>query len=287
MFDKVQRNLITKFDEITVKLSPSHPVMKFVNITNPSIIVIEDPYKDRLIFNTTTFSLELRNLQKNDSGLYTYEIRWDFNITKVVYKLSVLEPVAAPALTSNWSSSNSCDLTVTCRGHDLSLTFSCNRSSCTQLGDFPITPTLVVFARDGYVVCNHSNQVSWRNITLDMPSLCKFTREEDSTQWTVGWMTLLTIGLICAGIAAVCAVIWICRKKLRITEEARPRREDGGGMGDTRGNTVYYAEVFSVGIVQSFIQDAKSNQTSEPQPEQPIIYSLLQPHRPTQQFDVH
>ncbi|XP_041935602.1 uncharacterized protein LOC121697879 [Alosa sapidissima] len=251
---------------------------------NTNHIKIEDKYKDRLIFNTTTFSLELRNLRKNDSGLYTCEIRWDFNITIVVYKLFVLEPVAAPALTlvSNWSSSNSCDVTVTCRGHDLSLTFSCNRSSCTQLGDILITPTLVVFARDGYIVCNHSNQVSWHNVTLDMSSLCEFAREEDSTQWTVGLMVLLTAGLIFAGIVAACVVICICRSK---------RRRTGTDSTD-------YADIIwlshrtevperATGDIREQNERVKSlsNLTPEPQPFPAVIYSLLQPPRP--ESDVH
>ncbi|XP_048123282.1 uncharacterized protein LOC125310152 isoform X2 [Alosa alosa] len=275
----MQRNLIAEFDDIIFHLNPLHPIMIFYH--NKNHIKIEEKYKDRLIFNTTTFSLELRNLRENDSGLYTCGIRWDFNITIVVYKLFVLEPVAAPALTlvSNWSSSNSCDVTVTCRGHDLSLTFSCNRSSCTQLGDILITPTLVVFARDGYIVCNHSNQVSWHNVTLDMSSLCEFAREEHSTLWM-----LLTVGLMSAGIVAAALVV--------MSACLNSNLESTGADASLWHSTVQFShltEVLQRAAGGSREQDERAKSlsylTHEPQPFQAVIYSFLPPPRP--ESDVH
>ena len=47
-------------------------------------------HKDRVEFNKETFSLELKNLQKNDSGLYRGEISAGKTEFNVEYKLSVL-----------------------------------------------------------------------------------------------------------------------------------------------------------------------------------------------------
>ena len=47
-------------------------------------------HKDRVEFNKETFSLELKNLQKNDSGLYRGEISAVETEVKVEYRLSVL-----------------------------------------------------------------------------------------------------------------------------------------------------------------------------------------------------
>ena len=47
-------------------------------------------HEDRVEFNKETFSLELKNLQKNDSGLYRGEINADETEVKAEYKLSVL-----------------------------------------------------------------------------------------------------------------------------------------------------------------------------------------------------
>lgn len=87
IFEKVQRNLIAEFDDIGFKMKSS-PIIRFFHHSNN--LIIEKRYKSRLIFNTTTFSLELKNLQKNDSGLYECQIRWNENITTVMYELFVL-----------------------------------------------------------------------------------------------------------------------------------------------------------------------------------------------------
>ena len=47
-------------------------------------------HQDRVEFNNETFSLELKNLQKNDSGLYKGEINADETEVKAEYRLSVL-----------------------------------------------------------------------------------------------------------------------------------------------------------------------------------------------------
>ena len=47
-------------------------------------------HKDRVEFNNETFSLELKNLQKNDSGLYRGEISAGETQVKTEYMLSVL-----------------------------------------------------------------------------------------------------------------------------------------------------------------------------------------------------
>ena len=47
-------------------------------------------HKDRVEFNKETFSLELKNLQKNDSGLYRGEISTVETEVKTEYRLSVL-----------------------------------------------------------------------------------------------------------------------------------------------------------------------------------------------------
>lgn len=87
MLDKVQRNLITEFDDIQFKLNSSN-IMTFVS--HGSRLIIENRYKGRLTFNATIISLELKNLQRNDSGLYECIIRWNQNTTTLMYRLSVL-----------------------------------------------------------------------------------------------------------------------------------------------------------------------------------------------------
>ena len=51
---------------------------------------IKDPYKGRVEFDRTTFSLELTNLRKNDSGLYKGEINAEGGKAVSEYRLNVL-----------------------------------------------------------------------------------------------------------------------------------------------------------------------------------------------------
>lgn len=88
IFEKVQKYLITEFDEISCKMNSSYNIMRFFQLHND--LIIDDGYKDRFFFDTTTFSLELRNVQKTDSGLYTFVIRRNATRTTLMYKLSVL-----------------------------------------------------------------------------------------------------------------------------------------------------------------------------------------------------
>ncbi|XP_062410092.1 CD48 antigen-like [Sardina pilchardus] len=134
----------------------------------------------RVQFNNETFSLEVKNLQKNDSGLYSGEIisTSEENI-RMEYKLSVLDPVEAPvqSVVSNWSSSDSCNVMVTCRGRDLSLTSTCNSSICSPEGGASDDSTLTISVREGVVICNYSNPVSWKHATLEIKPLCPINSE--------------------------------------------------------------------------------------------------------------
>ncbi|KAI4901606.1 hypothetical protein NFI96_027815, partial [Prochilodus magdalenae] len=88
-------------------------------------------YEDRVEFNERTYSLTLKNLQKNDSGLY--EARASNHKATVVtqYNLSVLDPVEDPVLTHQIIR-DTCNITLTCRGHDLSINSSCYNETCEE-----------------------------------------------------------------------------------------------------------------------------------------------------------
>uniref|UniRef100_A0AAY4A5J4 Immunoglobulin V-set domain-containing protein n=1 Tax=Denticeps clupeoides TaxID=299321 RepID=A0AAY4A5J4_9TELE len=135
------------------------------------ILEIKDNYKDKVLFNKATFSLLVKNLQKNDSGIYTAEGSGSQVLAK--YSLSVLEPVEAPVLTlvTYWSTSDSCNVTVSCTGGDRSLMSSCDSSFCTPEGGASTDSTLSLSVRDDIIVCNHSNPVSWKKQTIEM-NLC-------------------------------------------------------------------------------------------------------------------
>ncbi|KAL6468220.1 hypothetical protein MHYP_G00238970 [Metynnis hypsauchen] len=79
-----------EFDELYWVVNGSKDILKYSSVTKKTK---EYPgYEGRVEFNETTYSLTLKNLQKNDSGLYeaktsSYELKIVVN-----YTLSVLEP---------------------------------------------------------------------------------------------------------------------------------------------------------------------------------------------------
>ena len=87
--------------------------------------------------------------------------------------------VTAPVLTveSVSSSGDLCNVTVTCRAGDLSLTSTCDISTCTQ-EEQTAPSSLAIFIKDGVIICNHSNPVSWHHATVELETLCQSTQHK-------------------------------------------------------------------------------------------------------------
>ncbi|XP_029561665.1 SLAM family member 5 isoform X2 [Salmo trutta] len=153
-------NIVRCSDTLSVKVSPE--------------------YNNRVEFYQGNFSLLLKNLQQNDSGPYTAVLNGDKEKTIIAYQLIVQERVEPPVLTvdSNSSINATCNVTVTCRGQNTSVTSSCNSSTCSQVGgesrraETSTAPLLSVYVAGGSIICNHSNQVSLANHTKEIVELC-------------------------------------------------------------------------------------------------------------------
>uniref|UniRef100_A0A3B1J999 Immunoglobulin subtype domain-containing protein n=1 Tax=Astyanax mexicanus TaxID=7994 RepID=A0A3B1J999_ASTMX len=143
-----------------------------------------NPYKDRVEFNEETYSLTLNNLQKTDSGRYEAIIPGQKETTVAQYDLSVLDPVEAPVLTL-YKSADSCNSTLTCRGHDLSINSTCYKETCEEKEvTSPGGVALFLSIKDnGVIICNHSNPVSWKQENITFTELCAHTGTHTHTQW--------------------------------------------------------------------------------------------------------
>ncbi|XP_071217084.1 SLAM family member 5-like [Salvelinus alpinus] len=141
---------------------------------------VSPEYNNRVEFYKGNFSLLLKNLQEGDSGPYTAVVSGDKENTIIAYQLIVQERVEPPVLTVDSVSSinTTCNMTVTCRGQNTSVTSSCNSSTCSQVGgesrgaETSTVPLLSVYVAGGSIICNHSNQVSWANDTKEIVELC-------------------------------------------------------------------------------------------------------------------
>ncbi|KAI4877590.1 hypothetical protein NFI96_003847, partial [Prochilodus magdalenae] len=128
-------------------------------------------YEDRVEFDNRTYSLILKNLQKTDGGLYEASAS-NARLTGVAeHRLSVLDPVEAPVLSQ---SSDTCSITLTCRGHFLSIHSSCYKNTCEEKEvTSPGGVTLSLSVRGSSIICNHSNPASWKEALLEMGELAQ------------------------------------------------------------------------------------------------------------------
>uniref|UniRef100_A0A4W5LS16 Immunoglobulin V-set domain-containing protein n=1 Tax=Hucho hucho TaxID=62062 RepID=A0A4W5LS16_9TELE len=137
-------------------------------------------YQGRAEFIEGNFSLLLKNLTEGDSGCYTAAVSAKRNKDVAKYQISVQERVEPPVLTVNSVSSinTTCNVTVTCRGQNTSVTSSCNSRTCSQVrgesrgAENSTVPLLSVYVAGGSIICNHSNQVSWAKDTKEIKTIC-------------------------------------------------------------------------------------------------------------------
>ncbi|KAL7851017.1 hypothetical protein AOLI_G00213730 [Acnodon oligacanthus] len=171
---------IPEFEELSWVFNRSTNVQKYYNETKKTKQY--RAYEGRVEFNEETYSLTLKNLQKTDSGLYEAKTS-GYVITAVAeYKLSVLDPVEPPVLTPELNC-DTCNITLTCRGHDISINSSCYNETCeakevTSHGGV----VLSLSVNGSTIICNHSNPVSWKQKVLEMDELKQHCAEARSTE---------------------------------------------------------------------------------------------------------
>ncbi|KAG7231694.1 hypothetical protein INR49_010471 [Caranx melampygus] len=130
------------------------------------------------------------------------------------------DPVSPVKLTvdSVTNSSDSCDLTVTCRSldsHQISIntTVTCNTTTCSQEGGEELKlqflgATLHVYLMNDTIICDHSNQVSWTSDSIMVdPSLCVPPPGPESLSAGVSLCLVKTVVFSVALIIMVAAVI--------------------------------------------------------------------------------
>ncbi|XP_066508143.1 SLAM family member 5-like [Hoplias malabaricus] len=186
------RTLFWKFNKTENILEYSK---KYKDITPSSRL------KDRVEFNNETYSLTLKNLQKTDSGLWEAIAAGEKDTVVAVYTLSVLDPVEAPVLTSSPEQSNSdpCNITVSCSGHDSSISSVCYNKTCPETNKtWNKTIVLSLFTNGSFIICNHSNPVSWKKAVLEMSQVCVDKGSDNKQKKGTGtsWPFLAVFGLL-------------------------------------------------------------------------------------------
>ncbi|XP_036412436.1 SLAM family member 9-like [Colossoma macropomum] len=173
-------------------------------------------YEARVEFNEETYSLTLKNLQKTDSGLYEAKVSADKVTVVANYTLSVLDPVEAPVLTHQLSR-DTCNITLTCRGHDLSISSSCYKETCEEKEvTLPGGVAISLSVSGSTIICNHSNPASWKTDVLELKELERLCDDGLTVRVVVGVVVVIIL---------IVAFIVIYRNQERLREFWRQRRE--------------------------------------------------------------
>ncbi|XP_076004516.1 uncharacterized protein LOC142998965 isoform X5 [Genypterus blacodes] len=207
---ELQKPLPSEFDNFQWKTSTIIPPVVLVRPnSNP---LINPSYSGRVEFSDQDFSLRLKNLQASDSGDFTAGCLLSvFNLSLVisaVYKVTVQEPVSPVDLTvtSVSSSEDSCNLTVTCTPLDshINTTFRCDYHTCYkehETSEVTTTNSLEVYWSHGLIICNHSNQVSWTNKSMEVKPPCKSPAVIPPVGLIVGIVIAVAVcGGVCGGV---------------------------------------------------------------------------------------
>ncbi|XP_049334375.1 uncharacterized protein LOC103047872 [Astyanax mexicanus] len=156
---------------------------KNIIIFNQENVVKYGDFKARMEFSQETCMLTLNNLKKTDSGLYEAIASADTDKSVAEYSLTVMDPVDPPVLTYT-RSADPCNITLTCRGHDLSINSSCYNETCEEKEVTSGGVTLSLSVRDGAIICNCSNPVSSKQKNITFTELCAHTEQHLNRVYT-------------------------------------------------------------------------------------------------------
>uniref|UniRef100_A0A3Q3LV49 Immunoglobulin V-set domain-containing protein n=1 Tax=Mastacembelus armatus TaxID=205130 RepID=A0A3Q3LV49_9TELE len=198
----VMKDGFHELDVVLWRFNINSILVRFVPGKEP---IVSDVYTGRVEFPQKKYSVTLKNLQESDSGVYTAQLIGSAETQTVgEHKVTVQgrfvntetlinTPVSPVKLTvdSVSSSSDSCNLTVTCSTQDSDITsrVTCDTTTCHQEGGESSKVTtsgasLRLYLVNSTINCNHSNQVSWTNDTKETGQACLLPPGKNQRDWT-------------------------------------------------------------------------------------------------------
>ncbi|XP_033182337.1 uncharacterized protein LOC113171912 isoform X4 [Anabas testudineus] len=210
VLDVIKANVPEKFILLVWKFNGSDVLVTYSPGGEPTVF-------EGVEFSVKNYSVKLKNLQKTDSRVYTARVTASQEKIVAEYNVTVQDPVSPVSLTvdSVSSSSDSCNITVTCRTQDsnISSTFRCVNQICEDEREKSKTTTSGTFLHvnlvNDSIICNHSNQVSWTTNTGQ-------TKIQDFCQHDVsnGAITAgIAVGVLVSCLLVVVLSIYRCKKK--------------------------------------------------------------------------
>ncbi|XP_034147472.1 natural killer cell receptor 2B4-like [Esox lucius] len=263
-YEKYKEN-ITPFISFTWKFNGVKNVVIYNKQGHQAFI----PY---VRFSEVNLSLLLENVQERDSGSYTAVLGGETERKVAEYRISVQERLEPPVLTVDSVSSilDTCNVTVTCRGQNTTVTSICNNHTCSLVGggssgaETSTLSRLSIYVAGGTIICNHSNQVSWANDNKKIESICV-----SGAEGTKGRYLLIIVVIIMVVLTLILMYFIYLRKQSKSGEGAIVNTDYASVEASVKGGAGGGGQV---------------NQFSGP--ESPTIYSVVQHvNSPTMQGD--
>ncbi|XP_043088825.1 uncharacterized protein LOC122335121 [Puntigrus tetrazona] len=199
----VQLDVQTQEPEFTILFWSNEKSQNIITyLKETKSVTPNDIYKDRVVFNKTSFSLTLKNMQKKDSGLYRARTSGQSENILVIYRVSVLDEVEDPVLTvnSSWSSPQPCSFTCNGSNSFFSSVFNANSCSPEEVTSAD-NHTLKLSCSEDSITCNYSNLVSSKTVVKKVYELCapkqgKYEEASAFTHWSIASVCLPILALV-------------------------------------------------------------------------------------------
>uniref|UniRef100_A0A8C6UIX6 Immunoglobulin subtype domain-containing protein n=1 Tax=Neogobius melanostomus TaxID=47308 RepID=A0A8C6UIX6_9GOBI len=139
-------------------------------------------YDGRVEFLPEDLSLVLKNVQLNDSGIYTAVVSGRKDVKLSTFDVTVQVSPVLLSVDSVFNSPESCNFTVSCTTElspSISRSFTCNTKTCEEA--HPPTPGPLSLTNER-IICNHSNQVSWTQDTKNWREICPISGKEGKVE---------------------------------------------------------------------------------------------------------
>ncbi|XP_041753035.1 SLAM family member 6-like isoform X1 [Coregonus clupeaformis] len=157
----------------------THSVVRYSNESKNPMKAYQD-YENRVGMDPRSYTLELKNLQETDNGIYSAKITDHRGYEKDVARHVLAVHEAVPDVELRMlllylnSSEGFCNVSVTCSAHDSYASYTCDLSGCTEDEVVLYKPHLVmtVTGSDGTIMCNASNLVSKKSQWGRMGDVC-------------------------------------------------------------------------------------------------------------------
>ncbi|KAE8301094.1 hypothetical protein D5F01_LYC01250 [Larimichthys crocea] len=177
--------------------------------------IIEEDYKDKVLWDNNTGLFTITGLQRNDSGVYIVDSKKVFTSS---YKLTVYESVPAPAVNSVSVSAESCTLlcSVEKAGELLTLSWYKDEEIVIQNSSALSLP-LTVHKQDfsSSYRCVAANPAEQKTVTVNVKTSCSEQTSTDNRSDSNIKFWLFRIPMVVFGTAVIVCIILTAVKKKR------------------------------------------------------------------------